>query len=71
MNDVNQKEITKDITIEELINIKPEAVTYLMQKGIRCLICGEPTWGTLESVSKEKGFNDNDIETFVEEIKKL
>ncbi len=71
MNETKQKEITKDITIEELINIKPAAVTYLMQKGIRCLICGEPTWGTLESVSKEKGFSDNDIEKFVEEIKSL
>lgn len=69
-NKIEQK-ISKEITIEELITIKPEAVTYLMDKGIRCLVCGEPIWGTLESEAKEKGFNDSDIEKFVEEINSL
>lgn len=69
-NKLEQK-ISKEITIEELIAIKPEAVTYLMNKGIRCLVCGEPIWGTLESAAKEKGFNDSDIENFVEEINSL
>lgn len=69
-NKVEQK-ISKEITIEELIVIKPEAVTYLMDKGIRCLVCGEPIWGTLESAAKEKGFNDTEIEKFVEEINLL
>jgi hypothetical protein len=65
------KNITKEITIEELITIKPESVTYLMEKGIRCLVCGEPIWGTLESAAKDKGFNDSDIEKFVEDLNKM
>ncbi len=69
-NKIDQK-ITKEITIEELVVLKPEAVTYLMEKGIRCLVCGEPIWGTLESAAKEKGFNENEIEKFVEEINQL
>lgn len=71
MSEVNNKSITKEITIEELVVIKPEAVTYLMDKGIRCLVCGEPIWGTLESAAKEKGFSDSDIEKFVQDLNKI
>lgn len=71
MSSEAQKEITKEITIEDLIIVKPEAVTYLMEKGIRCLVCGEPIWGTLESAAKEKGFSDDDINKFVEDLNKL
>ncbi|MDF1611163.1 MAG: DUF1858 domain-containing protein [Stygiobacter sp.] len=60
--------ITKQIEIEELVKILPEAVAYLSEKGIRCLICGEPIWGTLENAALEKGFNEDDINKFVEEL---
>lgn len=63
-----EQKITKDIYIEDLVELFPSAVTYLMEKGIRCLQCGEPIWGTLESAAKEKGFTENDIEKFVEEL---
>jgi len=71
MSETTTKKITKDITIEELITLKPEAVRYLMDKGIRCLVCGEPIWGTLESASKEKGYSETEIEKFVEDLNKL
>ncbi|NPV12562.1 MAG: DUF1858 domain-containing protein [Ignavibacteria bacterium] len=71
MSETSTKTITKEITIEELVVLKPEAVKYLMDKGIRCLVCGEPIWGTLESASKEKGYSDADIEKFVEDLNKL
>lgn len=60
--------ITKQIEIEELIKILPGAVAYLSEKGIRCLICGEPIWGTLENAAIEKGFSQNDIDKFVEDL---
>jgi len=63
--------IDKDIEIEDLIKILPESVTYLMDKGIRCLRCGEPLWGSLESAALEKGFNDEQIEEFVNELNKM
>lgn len=66
-----QKKITRQIEIEELVNLLPQSVSYLMEKGIRCLRCGEPIWGTLESASKEKGFSENEIETFVDELSLL
>lgn len=63
--------ITREIEIEDLVRVLPESVSYLMEKGIRCLRCGEPIWGTLESASKEKGFSDKEIESFVLELNNL
>ncbi len=64
-------DITKKITIEELVELKPGAVRYLSAKGIKCIACGEPVWGTLEEAAKEKGFSVKDIKGIVEELNKL
>ena len=63
--------ITKDITIEELTEDLTASVKYLMVEGIRCIVCGEPIWGTLEEAAIEKGFNDNDIKRFVKELQEI
>lgn len=64
-------EITKDITIEDLIEVKPAAIDYLKEKGIRCIRCGEPIWGSLEEAAKEKGFIKEDIDNFVADLRAL
>lgn len=63
--------IRPDTTIEELVTELPASVAYLMEKGIKCIACGEPIWGTLESAAKEKGFDDEQIKTFVDELNRL
>ncbi len=63
--------IHKQIYIEDLVNELPESVSYLMKQGIRCIACGEPIWGTLEQAAKEKGFRDEEIDTFVTELNKM
>jgi len=68
---MKKQKITKDIEIEDLVQIIPDAVIYLMEKGIRCLRCGEPIWGSLESAAKEKGFNDKEISKFVDDLNNL
>lgn len=62
------EKITKETLIEDLVQILPEAVSYLMKNNIKCMACGEPIWGTLEEAAKERGFGDNDIEKFVKEL---
>ena len=59
------------IEIEELVRQIPASVTYLMQKGIKCLACGEPIWGTLESAAREKGFDDREIDEFVKDLNSI
>ena len=63
--------ITRSILIEELINNYSFSVRYLMEKGIRCIRCGEPIWGTLEEAAKEKNFDNEAIEAFVKEMNDL
>jgi hybrid cluster-associated redox disulfide protein len=63
--------ITKDTSIEELVQIAPDSVRYLMDEGIRCIRCGEPIWGTLESAAREKGFDDAAIERFVRDLNRM
>lgn len=63
--------ITRDITIEELVETNVNAVRYLADKGIKCIACGEPIWGTLEEAAREKGFSDEEIEGFVRDLNAL
>jgi len=63
--------ITKDMLIEDLVNDFPDSVTFLMMKGIRCLRCGEPSWGTIELAAKEKFFSDEEIENTIKELNNL
>ncbi len=63
--------ITADITIEELVTELPASVNYLMEKGIKCIACGEPIWGTLESAAKEKGFDERQIAGFVLDLNRM
>jgi len=66
-----QMDITKDMLIEELIDQYPFAVEYIRKKGIRCIRCGEPIWGTLEQAAKEKNFSDDNIQHFVDEMNQM
>jgi len=63
--------IKKEMLIEDLIREVPESVRYLMKKGIKCVVCGEPIWGTLEEAARDKGFSSEEIEKVVMEIKVL
>ena len=60
--------ITKEIEIEDLVKKFPFSVNYLMEKGIKCIACGEPIWGTLEEAALEKGYSISEIEGFVIEL---
>ena len=63
--------ISKETEIEDLVQLLPEAVSYLRIEGIRCLRCGEPIWGSLDAAAKEKGFNEKDVDKFVKELNKI
>ena len=63
--------IKKETTIEDLTSKLPAAVMYLSEKGIKCIACGEPIWGTLEEAAKEKGFDKSDIDGFIRDLNKL
>lgn len=63
--------ISKNMTIEDLTEDYPRSVKYLADKGIRCIKCGEPIWGTLEEACLEKNFTQEAIDQTVKELNEL
>lgn len=62
--------ISKNILIEELIKKYPLSINFLMNAGIKCVVCGESIWGTLEDAAKEKGFSDHELNEIIDELNK-
>ena len=58
-------DITAQTTIENLVTAHPRAVSFLMEHGIRCILCGEPAWGTLGDAMTDKGFSSDRKEELV------
>jgi len=42
--------ITPDIDVEKLVEDYPKAVNFLADRGIVCIRCGEPYWGSLRDL---------------------
>lgn len=63
--------IRRDILIEDLVRELPQSVSYLMEKGIKCLACGEPIWGTLEEAARSKGLPEEEIDKAICELNSI
>lgn len=50
--------ITLDIQVDELSASFPEAVGFLAKRGVRCIRCGEPIWGTLGELLEDDGIEN-------------
>jgi len=68
---IETMKIDKKITIEDLVDEFPFSVNFLSKKGIKCIACGEPIWGTLEEACIEKNFSQKEIQEFVTELNDL
>ncbi len=63
-----ENHIVPGISIEALLDRFPGSVRFLIERGLPCLVCGEPSWGTLEELAREKGWDDRAIAQLVEEM---
>lgn len=43
--------------MEDLVRDYPRAPSFLREHGVVCIQCGEPVWGTLGEVIKDKGLD--------------
>jgi hypothetical protein len=59
--------ISADISVEELVEQHPRAAGFLADRGIVCIRCGEPYWGTLRELASTKHLDDQ-IELIVIEL---
>ena len=53
--------ITKDTTVEEIVEKYPGLVGILMERNIPCLVCGEPLWGTIEEAARRYDVDMDDL----------
>lgn len=60
--------IDAGILIEDLIERYPDAVGFLIEHGLPCVVCGEPSWGSLSELARDKGWNDAKIDELVREF---
>ena len=54
-------DITKDMTIGELIRVKPEAAPALLEIGMHCLGCPSAQGETLEEAAMVHGVDVNEL----------
>ncbi|MBU0520107.1 DUF1858 domain-containing protein [bacterium] len=52
--------ITKDTYVEDMVRDYPKTVSILMRRGVVCIKCGEPVWGTLGETLDRAGKDDQE-----------
>jgi iron-sulfur cluster repair protein YtfE (RIC family) len=63
--------ITKDTQIEDLVEQLPLSVSLLREKGIVCIVCGEPVWGSLNDLATQKGLSVENIDQIVKKLNEM
>jgi hypothetical protein len=56
----NEIKIEPDIDVEDLVQLYPQAVPLLAEKGLICVRCGEAVWGTLRELAHSKNIPNLD-----------
>lgn len=61
-------EITKDMTIGEILEICPESALFMAKYGLHCIGCAISTMESLEDGCKSHMLTDEEVDTLVKEI---
>ena len=65
---MDHTDITAQTSVAELLEQYPQANEFFLQKGFRCLRCGEPFWGSIEKFLKSNRFT-GDINALLDELR--
>jgi hypothetical protein len=57
--------LSPDIQVEDLVREFPAAVAFLRLRGVICLQCGEPVWGSIGERILSKGLP---VESLMQEL---
>ncbi len=61
--------ISEDMLVTDLVAAYPFAVSFLSDRNLHCIICGEPVWGTLKEFALDKHLNTEQIKELVDVLK--
>jgi hybrid cluster-associated redox disulfide protein len=62
---MNQKKLTKNMTIAEALKLKPQIAPVLMSKGMHCLGCVIAQGETIEQAAEVHGM---DVDRLIKEL---
>lgn len=57
--------ITKETSVEELLNSAPGLAKTFIKLGLPCLVCGQAFWGTIEELARQ---NNIPVEKILKEL---
>ena len=57
-----------DTSIEELVAVCIGVSTFLINKGLPCVVCGEPFWGTLWELCEQEGWTRQQAQDLAAEL---
>lgn len=66
---MEKPEITPNISIDDLIDHYPATTAFLIGRGLPCIVCGEPVWGSLKQLALDKNFTEEEIESLTADLK--
>ncbi len=69
MDPLPRTSINASMQVEELLERYPAATRFLLQRGVPCLVCGEPVWGTRGDVLASHNKQAAEIEVIVQELR--
>lgn len=61
--------ITAETPVEVVLEEVPEANEYLIGRGVPCLVCGEPFWGSIGDLARRHGIED--VDALVRDLNRL
>ena len=61
-------QISLDTSIEELVAVCIGVSTFLINKGLPCVVCGEPFWGSLWELCEQEGWSKEETEALGKEL---
>ncbi|MBD3373176.1 MAG: DUF1858 domain-containing protein [Candidatus Coatesbacteria bacterium] len=60
--------LTPQTPVEVVLDEHPAAADWLLQRGVICLRCGEPFWGSLGELLRNKRYTDEETARLVDEL---
>jgi hypothetical protein len=63
--------ITKQTSIETLVENHPSTLDFLSEKGINCIGRGEPVLGTIETITQDSELTESKVNELVNKLNQL
>ncbi|MCD6463861.1 MAG: DUF1858 domain-containing protein [Thermotogae bacterium] len=57
--------------IFEIVKKYPYLIEHFLRHGIKCIVCGDVLWGTLEEEARKQGITSGELQRIIEEANRM